>query len=426
MAAGRPCYNLDTFLIEKSAVLHSFLFHSQHCDISVIEGNRGLFDGIDLQGRTSTAEIAKLLCAPVLLCVDCTKTTRTMAALIMGCMHFDPDVKVAGVILNRIAGPRHRNILVKSIEHHCGIPVLGAIPKLRSQDFPERHMGLIPTPEHMEARKSIETAAGIAREHIDLDGIMQVACQVSSCFGPVHGSHKPSSISEDASSSLSSGSCSAQIVPKIGILKDEAFQFYYPDNIEALQDAGAETIFISPLADKHLPDLDALYMGGGFPETHAAELARNDSFRNHLKLLAEAGLPIYAECGGLIYLGEKMVLQDCSHPMTGVLPIVFGLSKKPQGHGYTVLKVDRKNPYFETGTEIKGHEFRYSKVLECDINDTDMAYRMIRGTGIKDGKDGICYKNILATYTHIHALGTPAWASSMVRNALAYRKGKIK
>jgi cobyrinic acid a,c-diamide synthase len=138
------------------------------------------------------------------------------------------------------------------------------------------------------------------------------------------------------------------------------------------------------------------------------------------------GLPIYAECGGLIYLGKEIVLEDRSYSMAGVLPIVFGLSKKPQGHGYTVLIVDQKNPYFDEGTEIKGHEFRYSKVLECDINKINMVYRMTRGTGIKDGKDGICYKNILATYTHIHALGTPSWALSMVRNALAYQKIKCR
>lgn len=342
-----------------------------------------------------------------------------MAAAVMGCMHFDPDVDIAGVILNRIAGLRHKNILTKSIEHHCGIPVLGAIPKLRSQDFPERHMGLIPTPEHFWARKSIEAAAGIARDHIDLDGIMQVAAKAEKSFETL--AVDPPSNS-GLFSSLPLKTDLPRIAPKIGIIKDSAFQFYYPDNIEALVNQGAETIFISPLTDQTLPDIDALYIGGGFPETHAAELAENRTFRNQLKRLAEAGLPIYAECGGLIFLGQKIILEGRSYPMADVLPIVFGLSKKPQGHGYTIVTVDRKNPYFKIGTEIKGHEFRYSKILECGVDEKDMAFRMERGTGIKDGRDGICYKNVLATYTHIHALGTPSWAISMVQCALSYRQ----
>ncbi len=418
MAAGRPCYNLDTYLVEKSVVLQSFLFHADHSDISIIEGNRGLFDGIDLEGSTSTAELAKLLRAPVILCVDCTKSTRTMAALVMGCMHFDPGLRIAGVILNRIAGLRHQNILTKSIEHHCGIPVLGAIPKLRSQDFPERHMGLIPTPEHSWAPKSIAAASGIARDFINLDGIMQAAVKAPDCFAPAD--KNPLFHHSDMTATEQRKTDASAIVPKIGILKDSAFQFYYPDNIEALKRAGAETIFISPLKDATLPEIDALYIGGGFPETHAAELSGNKTFRNQLKALAEAGLPIYAECGGLIYLGEEIVLEGFSHAMAGVLPIAFGLSKKPQGHGYTMLSVDQKNPYFEVGVEIKGHEFRYSKILRCDLSDQDMIYRMKRGTGIKNGRDGICYKNILATYTHIHVLGTPSWTALMIKNAVAY------
>lgn len=424
LAAGRPCYNLDTFLIQEEDVKQSFLYHASGSDIAVIEGNRGLFDGIDVNGTTSTAEIAKLLQAPVILCVDCTKSTRTMAAAVLGCMNFDPDVNIRGVILNRIAGPRHKNILTQCIEHHCGIPVLGAIPKLRSQDFPERHMGLIPTPEHSWAQDSIAAAEKIAKSYIDLDGIIKVACEAVCSMG------SDSEASLPQKSTLCSGFFTAkkydfaESPPKIGILKDSAFQFYYPENIEALVAAGAETVFISPLKDKTIPDIDALYIGGGFPETHAAELSENRPFREQLKALAEDGMPIYAECGGLIYLGQEMILEGQSYAMAGVLPIVFGLAKKPQGHGYTVLTVDKENPYFEIGIEIRGHEFRYSQVLECQVAEKDMVYRMERGTGIKNRRDGIRYKNVLATYTHIHALGTPAWAESMIRNALSYRKIK--
>ena len=203
---------------------------------------------------------------------------------------------------------------------------------------------------------------------------------------------------------------------------DSAFQFYYPENIDALKEAGAETVFTSPLAEKTLPELDALYIGGGFPETHARQLAENKGFRKELKALAEDGLPIYAECGGLMYLGEELVLQKKSYPMVGVLPLTFDFYSRPQGHGYTLVTVENENPFYEVGTEIRGHEFHYSRLLHWRGKEKDLVFRMQRGVGITRDKDGICYKNVLATYTHIHALGTPHWARSLVRNAIAYRR----
>jgi cobyrinic acid a,c-diamide synthase len=414
LAAGRPCYNLDTFLIEKEHVLHSFIIHSLKCDISVIEGNRGLYDGIDLEGSTSTAELVKLLKAPVIICIDATKTTRTMAAAVLGCMKFDPDVEIKGVILNRVAGPRHEKILRKSIEYYCDIPVLGALPKLDWQNFPERHMGLIPTPEHSWAQDSINDVSQIADRYLDLDALAEVARDAAAI---------------PLSSNLRESIRHPRLTPtgirhpeiRIGIIKDSAFQFYYPENIEALEAAGAETIFISPLSSDTIPPVDALYIGGGFPETHARQLAHNIKFREQLKSLAEEGLPIYAECGGLMYLGEELVLDENSYPMAGVLPIVFGFSKKPEGHGYTIVVVKEQNPYFEVGTELKGHEFHYSRVLEWRGAEKDLVFQMKRGTGFYDNKDGVRYKNVLATYTHLHALGTPYWAESMVRNAIAYQ-----
>jgi len=199
------------------------------------------------------------------------------------------------------------------------------------------------------------------------------------------------------------------------------FQFYYPENIEALQAAGAETMMISPFTSNDIPPVDALYIGGGFPETHAQELANNLTFRIQLKDLAEKGLPIYAECGGLMYLGEELVLDQGTFPMAGVLPVVFGFSKKPQGHGYTVVSVEHENPYYKIGSEIKGHEFHYSKVIKWRGTDKNLAFGMKRGSGFLNKRDGVCYKNVLATYTHIHALGTTSWAGALVRNAMAYK-----
>ncbi len=436
LAAGSPCYNLDTFMIKEKQVLNSFFSHSINRDIAVIEGNRGLYDGIDVEGSTSTAELAKLLNAPVILCIDCTKTTRTMAAVVSGCIRFDPDVKIKGVILNRVAGPRHENILRKSIEHHCGISVLGAVPRLGKQNFPERHMGLVPMPEHGWAKDSIAAASQTALQYLDLDALAEIACNT-----PVHPKseipsadyadlHRLSEHSIHPSQSLIShpkaeirkpATSNEQRATRIGIVKDSAFQFYYPENIDALIALGVEPVFISPLTSDSIPPVDALYIGGGFPETHAEKLTQNVTFRNKIKSLAEDGLPIYAECGGLMYLGEELVLDGKSYPMAGVLPIVFGFSKRPQGHGYTIVTVERENPYYKVGTEIKGHEFHYSKVLKWRGNNRDLAFSMKRGVGVINKRDGLCYKNVLATYTHIHALGTPFWAHAMVQNAISYR-----
>jgi cobyrinic acid a,c-diamide synthase len=424
LAAGRPCYNLDTFLLEPHHIVQSFQLHTLEGDIAVIEGNRGLYDGIDLAGSTSTAELAKLIQSPVLLCVDCTKITRTMAAVISGLIRFDPQVMIKGVVLNRVAGSRHERILRDNIEHYCGIPVLGAIPKLETQIFPERHMGLVPTPEHDWAGKSIDAAARIADAHIDLDAVYELTRDlpqlksVSSDRPPEAGRKKLSVKTEIQVAGTRSDR------PQIGIIKDSAFQFYYPENLDALAAAGAETVFISPLSDEALPELDALYIGGGFPETHARQLSANKRFRKQIKALAENGLPIYAECGGLMYLGEKLVLEKKSYPMAGVLPVAFDFYPRPQGHGYTVVTVVNENPFYAVGSEIRGHEFHYSRVSKLTGDEKDLVFRMQRGVGITKDKDGICYKNVLATYTHIHALGTPQWAQALVRNARAYRKKK--
>jgi cobyrinic acid a,c-diamide synthase len=214
--------------------------------------------------------------------------------------------------------------------------------------------------------------------------------------------------------------------PRIGIFKDSAFQFYYPENIDALAAGGAEVIFISPLKDKALLDLDGLYIGGGFPETHAQQLADNKGFNARLKALVEAGFPVYAECGGLMYLGENLVLEGKSYPMAGILPLTFDFYKRPQGHGYTIFKVEKENPYYEIGSEIRGHEFHYSRVSNWTGDKNDLVFQMKRGVGIDKDRDGILYKNVLATYTHIHAIGTPGWAGALIRRATLFKKMNIE
>jgi cobyrinic acid a,c-diamide synthase len=271
-------------------------------------------------------------------------------------------------------------------------------------------MGLVPTQEHDWAAESVNAVSRVVKACLDMSKLEEIARQALPINAPVY-----SPIERTELVSVEK--------PRIGIIRDSAFQFYYPENLEALILEGAELVFLSPLTQQHLPDLDALYIGGGFPETHARILAENTCFRSELKNIAEEGLPIYAECGGLMYLGKEIVLEDVAYPMVGVLPVVFGLSPKPKGHGYTIVTVDGKNPFYPEGMEIRGHEFHYSWVASFEETaDCRLVFSMKRGAGFLNHRDGVCYKNILATYTHIHASGTPEWARTMVRNAVAFRK----
>jgi cobyrinic acid a,c-diamide synthase len=410
-AAGCPCYNLDTFLCDQWVVQNSYGIHSQGSDVAMVEGNRGLYDGIDIEGSTSTSELAKLLNLPVLLVLDCTKSTRTMAALLMGCMQFDPGIHICGVVLNRVAGKRHEGKVRASIERFCNIPVFGAVPKLAAEDFPERHMGLVTSEEHNFSEKAIEAAARVARENIDLDDLYKAVT-----------SFDTHAMASDIPAPFLQTTHSNEVDPvTIGIIRDSAFQFYYPDNLDALKNLGAKIVYISPLEEERIPKVHAIYMGGGFPETHARKLSENQVFRDALKALSEKGLPIYAECGGLIFLGQSIELTGIEYPMTGILPIRFGLSSKPQGHGYTRVTVVHDNPFYKRGEVLKGHEFRYSKILSIDYQAHEMAFQMERGKGILEKKDGFFKNNTFGTYTHIHALGSVSWAPSLVNKARIYK-----
>lgn len=407
LAAGCPCYNLDPFFMSGEQMLYTLRQHTVAAPGALIEGNRGLFDGLDVNGTCSTAELAKVLQAPVVLVVDCTMTTRTAAAIVLGCQKFDPDVHLRGVILNQIARPRHEGLLRAAIEQYCDIPVLGAVPRLKCAVFPERHMGLVPPPEHRAAREAVATAQNLAEKYLDLDRLWDIAQGApplpATPYQPEYG--LPTS----------------SIPVTIGIIRDAAFQFYYPENLEALAAAGARLVEINALTDDALPDIHALYIGGGFPETNAQALAANHNFRLSLHTAIQAGLPVYAECGGLMYLGSHLIVQEQSYPMVGALPFTVLLEKRPQGHGYTVFTVDQPNPYFPLGSTIRGHEFHYSRIIPQDQDNLNLVFHLERGHGITGQRDGICHKNVLATYSHIHALGAPTWAPALVRQASKYR-----
>jgi len=414
LAAGRPCRNLDPFMMQESENLQTFLRHAEGADAALIEGNRGLFDGLDLEGCCSSAELARGLRAPTVLIVDVTMTTRTIAALVMGCQAFDPDLDLRGVILNRVGGPRQESVVRSAVEHYCGLPVLGAVRKLRDNRFPERHMGLIPHQERERAEEAVAWARDVAREGLDLDALWAVALGAPPLEAPAGRSPSNAEKARPAH----------DVPPRIGFLLDSAFWFYYPENLSALEESGAELVRIDALEDLRLPDLDGLYIGGGFPETQAERLADNRGFREDLRARIEAGLPVYAECGGLMYLGEHLVVEGRSYPMVGALPVDFVLERKPQGHGYTRIEVTGDNPFYERGARIKGHEFHYSRPVFRSREGVRSVFRVERGRGLDGEEDGLCRNNLLATYTHIHAAGTPSWAGSLVRTAARHREAQ--
>jgi cobyrinic acid a,c-diamide synthase len=408
-AAEQPCHNLDAFLVDEAELLRCFVEHACSAELAVIEGNRGLFDGVDAAGTYSTAALARLLKAPVLLIVDCTKVTRTVAALVKGCQVLDPQSRVVGVVLNRVAGQRQERVIREAILASCGLPVVGAIPKLEESLLPERHLGLLPPTEHADASRAIAAAADVVAAHVDLVAVRQLAEAAELIHAPPGGP----AVKQIASPSV----C-------IGVVRDAAFNFYYPENLDLLRRHGAELVEIDALRDPALPTVDALYIGGGFPETQASALSANEGFRRSLRQRIEQGLPVYAECGGLTYLSEAIEVGSQAYPMVGVFGVTFVVEPRPQGHGYVIVEVQRANPFFAVGQVSRGHEFRYSRVKTGRVEPSAFAFRMQRGHGFDGEHDGLCYRNVLACFSHFHALGVPTWAEALVSQARQWRDAR--
>jgi cobyrinic acid a,c-diamide synthase len=408
LAARRPCSNLDPYF-HTDDVLRSLLFHkSAGADLSLVEGNRGLFDGKDEQGSCSTAELARKLSTPVILAIDCTKMTRTVAAIVQGCAGFEPGLDLAGVILNRTAGERHRSVLVRSIEAHTDVPVLGVLPKIKHDPIPERHMGLVSDQEYDgtgygDVDRALDSLADLADEWLEVAAIERIMTGAPD-FGTEPGPLFP-----------------GEPAPKrtrIGYVHDAALWFYYPENLEALEHAGAELVRLSILDDAPWPEIDGLYLGGGFPEVFAGKIAGNGRVLAAIKGLADAGKPIYAECGGFMILCDWLEYEGLRHPMAGVFPTGTAFCQRPQGLGYTEAVAERDTVFFPEGARVLGHEFHYSVCLAEGVDNADFAMEMTRGEGMLKGRDGLLYQNTLAGYNHIHALAVPGWAERFVAAAM--------
>lgn len=400
-ASGRDCHNLDFYLMGRDEILRTFSAHAASADVSLIEGNKGLYDGLDLDGSNSNAALAHLLATPVVLVIDARGMTRGIAPLILGYQAFDPGIRIAGVILNQLGGSRHEAKLRAVIEHYTDVPVLGAVHHDDNLTIVERHLGLVPSNEATEADDRIAAIAASVAEQVDLHQLLALATQAPP-------------LTEVSAVPAAASPVTAPDV-RIGIARDAAFAFYYPGDLEALARAGATLVSIDTLHDTRLPEIDALFLGGGFPEVHMQALEANRPLRAEIRAAIENGLPAYAECGGLMYLSRSLAWNDRRCEMVGVVPGDVVMHDRPQGRGYVKLRETGKGlwPLGGAGGEIRAHEFHYSS-LENLPPDTTYAYEVLRGTGVDGRHDGIVYRNLLACYVHMRDLDNNHWATRFV------------
>ncbi|MBR9971389.1 cobyrinate a,c-diamide synthase [Magnetospirillum sulfuroxidans] len=396
-ATGRPCRNLDFHTQPPKHIRALFESASRDADISLIEGNKGLYDGVDLEGSNSSASLAQWLDAPVVLVVDTSGMTRGIAPLLLGYRGFDPSLRIAGVILNKVGGPRHEKKLREVVAHYTGIPVLGAVQRASAMRIMERHLGLVPANEETEAQAAIAQLRDCVAAQVDLDAVIALAGDTIPVeVSPHHAAAAPA----------------ADL--RIAVIRDAAFGFYYADDLEALRQAGAELLFVDALGDAKLPDhVDGLFIGGGFPETQAERLEANAGFRADVAAKAKAGLPIYAECGGLMYLSRAIVWNGERRAMVGILPGDAVMHARPQGRGYVRLRetADFPWPRLEPGPGITpAHEFHHSRI-ENLTGEMRFAYEVVRGAGMGQHRDGLIVGNALANYAHMRSVGASPWAA---------------
>ena len=423
LAAGRACRNLDFNTQSQAELLADFARHAAAADIALIEGNKGLFDGVDLEGSDSNAALAVLLGAPVVLVVDVRGMTRGVAPLLRGYMDFQPGPRIVGVILNKVGGARHEEKLRAVIERFTALPVLGAIHRHTELEIPEHHLGLVPSVEYNNAGERIAAFAELVARWVDLDRLLELAGAASPPSmalrrqpapvtlkrqpAPVTLKRPPARAAMDAARTL-----------RLGIARDAAFCFYYANDLEALEAAGAELVPVDMLNDARLPDIDGLFIGGGFPESHMGALEANAALRAETRHAIEAGLPVYAECGGLMYLARSLTWRGETRAMAGVIPADAVMQERPVGRGYVRLRETDAFPWPDVGRsrgghETAAHEFHYSSLRNLPEGMT-FAYEVLRGHGLDGRHDGIVYKNLLASYVHLRDTEQGAWAKRFV------------
>lgn len=401
-AAGRECYNLDFHTMPADEIRSCFADYTARADLSLIEGNKGLHDGVNVDGSNSNAALAKLLRTPVVLVIDTRGTTRGVAPLLLGYQNFDREVHIAGVILNQVGGPRHESKLRAAIERFTDLPVLGAVGRDATLSIVERHLGLVPANERLDAQGTIARIRATVENDVDIDSI--VALTRDSGLPKLPSVRRKRPAHPDS--------------VRLGIARDAAFGFYYPDDLQALEAAGAELVTINTLRDAALPAIDGLFIGGGFPETHMHALESNRSLRRSIADAIGAGLPVYAECGGLMYLAKRLIWGDARCDMVGAFNADVRLHDRPQGRGYVRLRETGHHPWRTEGADAPravrpAHEFHHSQLVNPGA-DFDFAYEVLRGHGIDGEHDGIVFRNVLASYAHLRHGPANPWAQRFV------------
>lgn len=405
-AAEKICRNLDSWLIPKEILLKLFTKNAHESDIAVIEGVMGLYDGYKGQSEAgSTAEVAKLLRCPVLLVIDGHSLAQSAGAIALGYKDFDSELNLAGVVFNRVKSERHFQMLKTSVENK-GIPVLGQFKEDPKIGLVSRHLGLIPTAEHIEIGEILDRIAPMIEEGVDLNRIVEMADRAPALRRKID---------------LSSPSAEREV--RVAIARDKAFSFYYQDNIECLETYGAELVFFSPLEDSELPaDVDGIYIGGGFPEVYAQKLAQNEKMRRSLASAIYSGMPTYGECGGLMYLARSVTdFRDQKFEMVGVLPFTCQMQRKLT-LGYREIAFLQDTILARKGEIVRGHEFHYSQIDGYQEDSLPAAYRV--RNDLDREEEGFVSKNLFASYLHLHFASNPSLAERFVQSCKDWREGR--
>lgn len=400
LATGNNSRNLDSFFMSHGQIKTAFErgIKTSKADFGIIEGVRGLYEGISPTGDVgNTASIAKALDAPVILIINARSLVKSAAAIVIGFKALDPGIKIEGVILNHVKNKRHYLKTKEAVETLAKTPVIGGIQRDDTIKVEQRHLGLVPAVERENLLNYIEKWGGIIRENIDLDELISI----------MKNAEKLPEGREDTWLAQNRKKV------KVGVAMDEAFNFYYIENLEALTANNADVIHFSPLKDEEIPDVDALYIGGGYPEIFAKELESNESMRRSVLKFHQDGNPIYGECGGLMYLTNSIN----SRKMCGVFNYDSKMTEKVQGLSYVIAEAGRDNIITKKGEQFRGHEFHYSKVL-LNGNKPQFAFKILRGKGIISEMDGLMKKNTVASYMHTHTAACPQFASNLVQSAL--------
>ncbi|WP_418789919.1 cobyrinate a,c-diamide synthase [Phosphitispora sp. TUW77] len=420
MATGNKSRNLDTWILDNETVKKVFVKSASKADIAVIEGVMGVFDGSSgTVDQGSSAHMAKLIDCPVILIVDTSSMARSAAALVSGFLNFDPDLKIAGVILNKIGSERHLKLVTEAIETYCNIPVVGYVKKNAALELPSRHLGLVPTVEGGELPRMVNSLAGEISKGIDINKLTNLAMAAPEL---------PDDILDTCDKDLVSGIDQCKTNVRIGIALDEAFSFYYYDGLEVLEEKGAELVPFSPLHDQALPEnLDGLYIGGGFPEIFIKELSWNMPLMREIKLAGAQGMPVFAECGGLMYLSREIVDFDGKrYQMTGLVPGACIMENKLIGMGYVEAESLSDNVIAPKGKKTRGHEFHYSRIEPTENSNFKHAFRLVRSRYQQPILDGYANGCILASYVHLHFASDPELAERLIQHCNNFKKNRLR